>query len=527
MQPSRILPRRERSSIARRRATLGRFLGETAIAKAALILLLGLSGVGAAARGYLGGAKPLFHLGLAACALAFGPLAIAIGQGRLPKAALRVGLACASFAFFLLLAELALAAVAALWPPPPPPPALTYEEAVADPAAFRRWWTTEVRPGVAQLGRFTTPDPLGRNPYVLRPGTHRGRGSASFHVNRLGFRGPETSREKGDRFRIVALGESTTFDVTLLPEERPWPELLAARIADALECDRPVEVVNAGVPGWTLANQVMRFADDITPLAPDLVVSYHGFNGFHFLFAGLPEVTVRSSDRPPPRASRLLERAEAALRALWFRQRYRALPEIDASVSSHELLATAYAGWYRRLVDAARAARAEVALCTFNLAVNAESPEAAIRLHEGLVPDLRARMLANRLHTRLVRELGSSLGVPTIDTSRDLDGAYRDAYIDAAHFNQVGRERMAANVFDGLSELLRDDPRLHCRPRAARAAGSWQDRLRRPASVQSARRDPAGHVAGGAPSVRRRMTRLSAPEQGRGSAGRARRPPDR
>jgi lysophospholipase L1-like esterase len=394
---------------------------------------------------------------------------------------LGLGFACASFAFFLLLAELALGAAALLWPPAPLPLVLSYEQAVADPALFQRWWTEAVRPGIAKLDSFTMPDPLGMNPYVLRPGTHQGRGSETFHVNQLGFRGPEMSRDKGDRFRIVALGESTTFDFKPFPGQRPWPDLLAARIAEELVCDRPVEVVNGGVPGWTLSNQVMRFSDDVTPLAPDLVVSYHGFNGFHFFFAGLPELTVRGSHTPPPRASRILERVEAAFRALWFRQRYRALPEIDASVPSGDLLGTAYADWYRLLVDAARAAGAQVALCTFNLAVNAESPEAAIRLHEGLVPDLRARMLANRLHTRLVHELARSLRVTAIDTSRDLDGAYRDAFIDAAHFSQVGSRRMAANVFDGLSGLLRDHPRLHCRARGSAGSGQrWSSQAASP-----------------------------------------------
>jgi lysophospholipase L1-like esterase len=446
-----------------------------------LILLLGLSGVGAAAGGYLADAKPAFYFGLAVCVLAFGPGAFALGREHVPRTLLGLGLACASFAFFLLLAELALGAAAVLWPPPPLPPVLSYEEAVADPAAFQRWWTEAVRPGVAKLGRFTMPDPLGRNPYVLRPGTHQGRGPATFHVNRLGFRGPEMSRDKGEGFRIVALGESTTFDVTPFPGQRPWPELLAARIAEQLSCDRPVEVVNAGVPGWTLANQVMRFSDDIRPLAPDLILSYHGFNGFHYFFAGLPEVTLRSSTTPPPRASRIFARVEAAFRTFWFRQRYRALPEIDASVPSRDLLGSAYGDWYRRLVDAARAAGAQLVLCTFNLAVNAGSPEAAIRLHEGLVPDLRARMLANRLHTRLVSELGRSLGVPIIDTSRDLDGAYRDAFIDAAHFSQVGRERMAANVLEGLSALLRDHPRLHCRARASAGSGQrWSSQAASP-----------------------------------------------
>ena len=47
-----------------------------------------------------------------------------------------------------------------------------------------------------------------------------------------------------------------------------------------------------------------------------------------------------------------------------------------------------------------------------------------------------------------------------------LDGAYRDAYVDIAHFTQSGRERLAANVFEGLRELLETHPRLDCRSRS-------------------------------------------------------------
>lgn len=427
-----------------------------------------LLGSGLATRGYLADERLLFLGGLFGLALALFPLAFTLGRGRVSLRVLRLSLAGSAFAIFLLLAELAWSAAAALRPPPPLPPFFSYAEAIADPAGFLRWWTLSVGPSVMQVGGFAMPDPRGRNPYVLRPGTHEGRNGSRFHVNRLGFRGPEFPREKGDRFRVVAIGESTTFGLTLLPEDRPWPELLEARIAEELECDRPVQVINAGVPGWTLANQVTRLSDDILPLEPDLIVSYHGFNGFNFFFHELPEVTLRNAATPPPRASRILERVETAVRLAWFRRRYRAVPEIDASVTDNDLMSTPYADWYRRLVNEARAGGSKVALCTFNMAVTTESPEEALRLHETLVPDLRARILANRLHSRLVLELAQSLGVVGIDTSPGLDGAYRDAYVDVAHFTQLGRERMARNVLDGLRATLRDHPRLNCRPRAVR-----------------------------------------------------------
>jgi hypothetical protein len=59
-------------------------------------------------------------------------------------------------------------------------------------------------------------------------------------------------------------------------EDRPWPEVLEGAIRERFECAAPVQVVNAGVPGWTLANQIARLEQDIIPLAPDLIVSYHG-----------------------------------------------------------------------------------------------------------------------------------------------------------------------------------------------------------------------------------------------------------
>jgi lysophospholipase L1-like esterase len=270
----------------------------------------------------------------------------------------------------------------------------------------------------------------------------------------------------------VALGESTTFGATIRADDRPWPEVLEARIAAELRCDAPVQVVNAGVPGWTLANNLARLRSDILPLGPDLLVSYHGYNGFPFILGGLPSVAVGSAPVVPERPSRLLRQIEAAVRYGWFRRRYRAAQQIDERALDVDLHMTRYADLYTQLAAEARAAGVPLVLASFNMAVDATTPDEVVRFYEPAFPDLRARLLANRLHSRLVREIATSQRIPAIDTSADLDGAWRDAYIDPIHFTQKGRDRLARNVLAGIRPILSDAN--GCRPRrpAGRAVGA-------------------------------------------------------
>lgn len=139
-------------------------------------------------------------------------------------------------------------------------------------------------------------DPAGILPCRLRPGSHGLLFQSRISVNSDGFRGEEIPKEKGNTYRIVALGESTTFGTTLNAEDKPWPELLAQIILERLNPGRPVEIINAGVPGFTLGHNLHRLPDEILPLKPDMIISYHGINGFHLLDKALP----LAHGKPPP-----------------------------------------------------------------------------------------------------------------------------------------------------------------------------------------------------------------------------------
>jgi lysophospholipase L1-like esterase len=231
-------------------------------------------------------------------------------------------------------------------------------------------------------------------------------------------------------------------------------------------------VVNAGVPGFTIANNNARLQHEILPLAPDMILSYHGYNGFPYLMGELPSLSVEVAPRTPERASQLLRRAETAVRLWWFRRRFDAARVDVARVPLPELHATRYAREYRQLAEFAGYHGIRLVLCTFNLAANADTPEEVIRFYEPAFPDVRMRVFTNQLHTRLLRSVAEAYDLALLDTSRGLDGAFADAFIDIMHFNQTGRERFVANVAGALEEVLRSEPRMRCAPRPGGAQGS-------------------------------------------------------
>ncbi|PWU09970.1 MAG: hypothetical protein C5B50_26365 [Verrucomicrobia bacterium] len=130
-----------------------------------------------------------------------------------------------------------------------------YQAAKKDPAAYRSWWYYISSEWVAlrkRIGPFA-----GREDGIALVPNSSGRFAQSHvHINSHGFRGKEILQPKADIYRIFAIGESTTFGMTLNPEDRPWPEVLEEMIRTRLKLKRPVEVINAGVPALTIRTQL-------------------------------------------------------------------------------------------------------------------------------------------------------------------------------------------------------------------------------------------------------------------------------
>ena len=332
----------------------------------------------------------------------------------------------------------------------------SYEIARKDPLAFARWWDYFLAQWLVMAKAIIVPDHGHVPSFYLRPGARSRLFDCPISINSLGFRGREISRNKGNAYRIVALGESTTFGYTLGPDDKPWPELLEQMIREHLKPRRPVEVINAGVPAYTLEDNLHRLARDVLPLKPDMIISYHGYNGFHLLDESLPVVHGPAPPVYRPRPLTLVANFEYRLQVLRYQRRQTAQPAPHAQPVS-DVMNTKYARAYCELVQVAETNRVRLVLANFSMAVNRQSDPDVIEFYRTAFPFVKWQIEANRLHSTLVQEIGREHPeVCLVDTHPHLDGEH-EKFIDLVHFTQAGRQQLAETFFAGIKTMLEED----------------------------------------------------------------------
>ena len=229
----------------------------------------------------------------------------------------------------------------------------SFDAAKGDPVAFARWeeyYTSQFD----RLGlEVFMPDPQKVLPFRLRPGSRGTFVGSPISINSRGFRGAEFPYSKEGAYRItVAVGESTTFGMTITPEDKPWPELLEQLIRQHFKTGRPVQVINAGVPAYNILDNLYRMPREILPLKPDMIISYHGANGFSLIDSSMLPAFGPAPPAYEERPLKLAGDAEHRLRILFF-QRHATRRGSPPAESPARPLETRYAAAYRQLIDCA------------------------------------------------------------------------------------------------------------------------------------------------------------------------------
>ena len=139
--------------------------------------------------------------------------------------------------------------------------------------------------GTVQINRATVrrSDDL-RLRFELRPGGVA-RAEVEYRVNDLGLRGPETTTVKPAGVRRVAvLGDSIAFGYWVSDEQAFARQLEALLNAPSVNGGR-IEVLNFGVPGYNLEQEIQALRSKALAFSPDLVVVLFCLNDLEGLFS--------------------------------------------------------------------------------------------------------------------------------------------------------------------------------------------------------------------------------------------------
>ena len=102
--------------------------------------------------------------------------------------------------------------------------------------------------------------------------------SGHLIINSKGFRGKEFNKEKkADVNRIITMGDSVTFGIT--PEVCPYPSQLQEIFNK--KYPNKVEIINAGVEGYSSEYVLKRLKYDILQYKPDIITVYVGWNDLY------------------------------------------------------------------------------------------------------------------------------------------------------------------------------------------------------------------------------------------------------
>lgn len=297
--------------------------------------------------------------------------------------------------------------------------------------------------------------------FVLRPGFQRG----DYAITAEGFAQRDSvpvSRRPG-ALRIVAMGESTTQGHH--PDIGNYPAYLKAALKERSRGYTDVEMINAGVSGWTSDQLALRAERQLAAYRPDVVVLYAGWNDFQ----------TYDPYRPPPARS-------------WFEEAYGVVPPGERlGLRSVELLSAAYTAVSTRVAARIRSRRARgaeppgaggeayrfyranldrivtayrqqdpavrIAICTLVGRWPMAPPEDTSDptwIKERRLTQTEAASAVDRFND-LIREYARAHGLILIDTAAAFAHLDRTALMwDFAHMHAEGYELLALVIHDGL-----------------------------------------------------------------------------
>ena len=272
-----------------------------------------------------------------------------------------------------------------------------------------------------------------------------------FSTNSLGFRSAEITPEPAPgEFRLVVVGASTVAGAYAKTNSATFPALLERQLRQAMP-GRTVNVINAGVEGYTLREIEILVERGIMPLRPTAVLVYAGFNDMAYICRNSAGVSSQLQPLPAPAlpgwtlSGTMIAKNTVALRDSPGRagivdptgripDSYR--QGLDSIVTKLE-----GAGIAPVLLTVARGFRPEDGAAGRKLATSA--------LYYNHCLDYAGLNKAGNLFNGVIAEVARSRKVPLVDLGQAMPGGPK-YFVDAAHFTAAGEEAASQLIYQAL-----------------------------------------------------------------------------
>lgn len=286
---------------------------------------------------------------------------------------------------------------------------------------------------------------------LLRPNRVFPGQEVEIRSNSLGLRSPELAPQRAPgSLRVAVVGASTVMGELTRSNDATFPALLGERLRERYP-QREIEVVNAGISGYRLADQLRMLENVVLPLQPDLVIVYSGFNDFaDYCRAEAPESSARRQGLPVVSLPDWLLSVEAVRRHTAFLRTGLPAPQTLLDPAAVDL--QPYRAQLERLVARARDAGVPIVLATNARAYRPEQPlEEQMRLsaqarHFNPCFDLAGLNTLYDRHNGEILDVGRRLGVPVLPLHERIPGG-REYFADASHFTLAGERLAAETIF--------------------------------------------------------------------------------
>ncbi len=252
------------------------------------------------------------------------------------------------------------------------------------------------------------------------------------------FKGPLAKVPKPpDVMRVMCYGDSLTDG----PPKGGWPTWLGVLWDRHPPLPgRRVEVLNAGVAGYSSHQGLLRFLQEVDRYQPDLLLVSFGWNDAAEA-VGQPDRSFRIPPWPLVACQRALIPYRAYLVLMNYTQRWRpAAPKSAGAIAHPRVSLDGYLANLDRFRTEAQARGIPIVFLTRPHKL----PAAELRSHptwRHSVPDYNSALVA----------WSQSRGVPLIDAQRHFESLSSDLFSDECHFTPKGYQRMAELVRDQVS----------------------------------------------------------------------------